>query len=181
MTDTDSNESWVDKARKAYSAKDYALAGKLFLDAGMKYEAAGCPLDAAEMRNNGSVAFLKAGSVGEALTAVIGTPKIFERAGDHLRQAMALANQAAAYEEMRHLDEALRDYQRAAELLKDTSSDDMRSMVLKRITAIQIRIGKPIHALAAMDAAIDVGQKRSFSDRLIRQLMGVIRKLLGQT
>lgn len=181
MTDSDSIEWWVEKARKAYTAKDYVLAGKLFLDAGIKYETAGNPLDAAEMRNNGSVALLQAGRASEALIAVMGTPAIFERAGDHQRQAMALANQAAAYEETHSLDEALRDYQRAADLLKNSSAGDMRSMILKRITAIQIRGGKPIHALAAMDAAIEVGQKKSFGDRLIRSLMGIIRKLLGQT
>ncbi len=181
MTDSDSIESWTEKAKKAFSAKDYALAGKLFLETAQKNESAGNALQAAEMRNNASVALLKAGRAVEALTAVAGTPAIFEKAGDSVRQGMALGNQAAAYEDLHRLDEALRDYRLSAELLKGSSASEMRGLVLKRIAGIQVRNKKPVHALFAMDAAIDSSQKRSLSDRLIRWLMRFIRKLLGQT
>lgn len=181
MTDSDSIESWIIKAQKAFSAKDYTLAGKIFMETAQRHDSAGNALQAAEMRNNASVALLKAGRASEALVAVEGTPAFFEQVGDSLRQGMALGNQAAAYEDLHRLDEALRDYRRSVELLKDSSARDMHALVLKRIAGIQMRNKKPVHALFAMDAAIDSSQNRSFSDRLIRSLMGLIRKLLGQT
>jgi tetratricopeptide (TPR) repeat protein len=181
MTDNATIEACIIKAKKAYTDKDYALAGQFFLETAVKFEAIGSVLDAAEMRNNASVALLKAGKASESLNVVAGTAAMFEKAGDKTRQAMALANQATAYEDLHQPDNALRDYQLAVDLFKNTSEHEMLSMVLKRISAIQVQNRKPIHALAAMDAAIDATQKRTIGDRFLRSLMGIIRKLLGQT
>ncbi len=166
-------------AQKAYGASQFALSADLYNQAAEVYLADGDVLQAAEMRNNQCVAWLKAGNPSEALKAVENTALIFEQAGDHRRQAMALGNQAAALEELHRPDEALRDYQQAAQLLKGTGEKEMRALLLKRISALQIRLKKPVEALFTMDAAVESSSRRTWSERLIRRLMSVVKKSSG--
>ena len=169
----------AEKAQKAYAASQYALSADLYGQAAEACQSAGDSLQAAEMRNNQSVALLKAGNPTEALQAVEGTAGIFEQAGDHRRQAMALGNRASALEELRRFREALQDYLQAAELLKGSGGEDMRALLLKRISALQMRLNKPVEALFSMDAAVESSPRRTWSERLIRRLMAVIKRSSG--
>lgn len=169
----------AENARRVYEAGKYEKAASLFAQAAEMYQADGDHLLAAEMRNNQSVALLKAGKAGLALDAAAGTPEIFAQAGDRRRQAMALGNQASALEELGRVKEALQDFQQASELLKGTGKDEIRSVLLKRISALQLRTNKPVEALFSMDAAVETSPRRSWSERLIRRLMTVVKKRSG--
>jgi predicted negative regulator of RcsB-dependent stress response len=92
---------------------------------------------------------------------------------------MALGNQAAALEELGRTKEALLDYQKAADLLKGAGEDEMRSLLLKRISTLQLRAKKPVEALFSMDAAVESSPRRSWSERLIRRLMALVKKNAG--
>jgi len=50
---------------------------------------------------------------------------------------------------------------------------------LQRISTIQLRQGKRIESLVSMDAALEEKRKLSMKDRLLRSLMGIIRRLSG--
>jgi tetratricopeptide (TPR) repeat protein len=71
-------------------------------------------LNAAEMKNNESVALLQAGKAKEALQATDGTEEVFQKAGDIKRQGIAVSNRAAALEGLKKWKEALAEYDRAA-------------------------------------------------------------------
>lgn len=169
----------MERARQAYAARQFTLCADLYSQAAEHFAAQGDGLQSAEMRNNQSVALLRSGDCAAALKAVADTANIFEQAGDARRQAMALGNRAAALEELGRLDEALLDYRQASELLKTIDERDLRAVVLKRISAIQIKMKKPVEALFAMDAAVEDSRQRSWSEKLIHRLMAFIKKQMG--
>lgn len=169
----------AEQAQQAYAANRFELAAERFARAAEAFQAGGDALLAAEMRNNQSVAFLKAGKAAQALEATNGTAEVFARAGDRRRQAMALGNQAAALEDLRRWDESLEIYRQAADLLKGAGEDEIRALLLKRISSLQLRAKKPVAALFSMDAAVESSPRRSWSERLIRWLMAVVKKRTG--
>jgi tetratricopeptide (TPR) repeat protein len=167
------------KAWEAYQNEEYETAAKAFAEAVEALSADNQVLQQAEMKNNLSVALLKAGKPAEAYQAALGTEQVFASAGDLKRQAMALANLASALEDLKRFDEALNLFNQSADLFKQISEKEMRAYVLQRISAIQLRQGKRIESLVSMDAALEEKRKLSLKDRLLRSLMGIIRRLSG--
>jgi tetratricopeptide (TPR) repeat protein len=90
--------SLADKAKQEYALGNYSAAADMFSQAAQAYSAARDELNAAEMKNNQSVALLQAGKAREALQATDGTEAIFQQAGDVKRQGITVANRAAALE-----------------------------------------------------------------------------------
>ncbi|GAP10144.1 hypothetical protein BECAL_01302 [Bellilinea caldifistulae] len=167
------------KAWESYQNEDYETAAIAFSAAVEALTDESQILQQAEMKNNLSVALLKAGKPQQAYQAALGTDQIFAKAGDLKRQAMALANLASALEDLKRLDEALELFTQSAALFKQIQEKEMRAYVLQRISAIQLRQGKRIESLVSMDAALEQKTKLSFKDRLLRNLMGIIRRLSG--
>lgn len=169
--------SLTTQAKIAYDGEDFLEAARLYQQAANELTASGNQLEAAEMLNNSSVAFLKAGKPKEALTTASGTEKIFSGAQDSRREAMALGNLAAAYEDLHQYDEALSYYTRSADLFKQVGERDFRSVVLKRISALQLRQGKNVESLLSMESSIDSKDQPGLKDRLLRGLIEAARKL----
>jgi tetratricopeptide (TPR) repeat protein len=115
----DINASSLDeRGKKEYAKGAYLAAAKFFAQAGQAYENANDPLNAAEMKNNQSVALLQGGKADDALKATEGTEEIFAGAGDLKRQGIAIANRAAALEGLKKWQEALAEYDRAASAVR---------------------------------------------------------------
>jgi tetratricopeptide (TPR) repeat protein len=130
-----------EQGKKEYEKGAYLAAAKLFAQAAQTYDAAGDTLNAAEMKNNESVAWLQGGKAKEALHAAEGTEAIFANAGDLKRQGVALANRAAALEGLKKWQEALADYDRAASLFEQAGEGDMHSTVRKASANIHLKFG----------------------------------------
>jgi tetratricopeptide (TPR) repeat protein len=177
---TEKTEQLIEQAKTAYSDEDFTQAAELFKAAEREFKGVGDDLSAAEMANNRSVALLKANDANEALKSVEGTDTTFEQAGDVRRQAMALANKAAALEGLKRFPEALELYEKSSELLKQIGEGDLRAYVLKCISAIQLRQGKQFEAIASMQASLDnkpsPGLKDRFMKRLIEQVFNLMRR-----
>lgn len=169
-----------DQARRLYQGGKFAEAAARYVQAAQLYQHAGQAADAAEAANNASVAHLQAGDASAALSAADGTDTVFAAAGDPRRQAMALANQAAAMEAMGRLEDALQRYGQSADLLKQTGETEMRALVLKNISTLQLRTGKQFQALASMDAALDNQPRLSIRERLLRKLLRVPLDMLNR-
>ena len=167
------------EAQSAYSEGDYAGAAQSFEAARQSYLSAGDDILAAEMANNGSVALLQAGDAEGALKAVQGTPEIFSLAEDRKRQAMALGNQAAALEALHRLEEAEQIYWQSAEILKILGENDLRLSVMKSISALQLRSGRQLQAVATMQSGMDGLEKLTPKQRLLKRLLNIPTKLLG--
>lgn len=176
--DTTSSSGLVKQAEKLYQSEKYAEAAALFAQAGQAFTEAGDTVRAAEMANNRSVALLQSGSKQAALEAAEGTDQVFARAGDVRRQAMALGNQAAALEALNRLDEAMTRYRQCSELLKQVGDNENRAAVLKTISALQIRTGHQLEALASMEVALDNTKKLGLRERFLKKLIDIPMRML---
>ncbi len=135
-------DALITQATQAYQEQRYLEAAQLFGQAADQLAQAGDALQAAEMRNNQSVALLQAGKANQALEAAQPTVEVFTQAADWRRAGLAWGNVAAALEALERLDEALQAYQQSAQLLEKAGEKDMQATVLEAIAAIQLRQGQ---------------------------------------
>lgn len=180
MNETLSARDLSIEGEKAYKKGQYAGAAQSYTLAARSFLAAGQKLESAEASNNASVAFLQAGDPAAAYEAARGTDVIFAEAGDERRQGMALANQASALDSLGRLDEALEAYTRSADLLKRAGETELRAVVLKSISTLQIRTGKQLQALASMDAALENQKSLSLRERLLKNLLRLPLNMLNR-
>ncbi len=178
MSENATPEMLAEQAKAAYAREEYREAARLFAAAAEAWQAAGHPLDAAEMQNNRSVALVQAEAYAEALEAVEGTPEIFAQAGDTRRQGLALGNLGSALEGLQRWDEAAEAYRQAAALLAEVGEREARAAVLQALANIQLRRNDPVEALIAMQEAVEE-QPRSLKRGLLKRLLKMPFRLLG--
>lgn len=178
MSESLSPEALAAQARQAYAQEDYAEAARKFAAAAEAFSQQGKPLDAAEMRNNSSVAWVQAGQPQEALEAVQGTPEVFAEAGDVRRAGLAWGNLGSALEGLKRWQEAAEAYAQAAELLAEAGDKEARVAVLQALSAVQLRLNEPVDALLAMQQAVE-DQPRSLKRGLLKRLLKMPFRLWG--
>jgi tetratricopeptide (TPR) repeat protein len=139
VTDQTNTLTLADDGKKEYAKGNFKAAADLFSQAAQAYASTGDELNAAEMKNNESVAFLQAGNAREALQAVEGTEEVFLKAGDVKRQGIAISNRAAALEGLKRWKDALSEYDRAASIFEQAGEGDMHSMVRKAGANINLK------------------------------------------
>jgi hypothetical protein len=161
----------ADEGQAAYNRTDYLAAAQLFKAAADGYTSSEQPLMAAEMANNCSVAYVKGGKPELALQVVMGTDQVFAEKGDTLRQAMALGNQAAAWEGLNQLDKAIEAYQQSAELLNSVGEAELRAYVMQAISAIQLRRGQFLEAYTTMGVGVMGLDKPNLTQRMLKSLI----------
>ncbi len=166
-------ETLSEEGKRAYEQGEYTRALDLFLQAQAVFQRTGDVLMAAEMANNASVAALQADDPDAALQHARPTIALFEQAGDARRAGMAWGNAAAALEALGRLDEALDAYAHAADLLKQANEPDLRLHVMQSISALQLRTGRQLEALASMQAGLDGIAHPSPKQRLLKRLLKV--------
>lgn len=167
----------ADKGKKEYEKGNYLAAADLFLQAAQAYETAQDDLNAAEMKNNQSVALLQAGKTREALQATEGTEDVFQKAGDIKRQGIAVSNHAAALEGLKKWKEALTEYDRAASLFEQTGEGDMHSIVRKAAADINLKHGRIIASQMDVYDSLRLVKKPTLTQRIVKFLMriGLVR------
>jgi tetratricopeptide (TPR) repeat protein len=170
---TSDPQQLAEQGKQAFAAKNFDQAASFFTEAASAYEAQEDALNAAEMKNNLSVALLQAGNAKAAYDAAAGTDEIFARLGDVKRQAMAFGNQAAALEALKKLDPALEAYERSAALFAEAGESEMRSMVLQSAAALKLRRGKMMDSALAMIGSVEATQKPNLLQRFLRFLIRI--------
>lgn len=170
----------VATAKQHFSAGKFKPAIAGFETAFNAYAQAGDPLLAAEMANNLSVALLQDKQHKKALQVVLGTDKTFESHGDSRRQAIAIANIGSAHQALKQFDQAAAAFQQAADLFQQCGEPEMRSTVLKSLSALQVRQGKQLESLFAMQRSLDSKEKPSLKDKILRFLLEIPFKFLGK-
>jgi tetratricopeptide (TPR) repeat protein len=161
----------ANQASQAYQEGDFEQAARLFAQAASAYQTAEQPLDAAEMRNNQSVAHLQNDDAQAALTAVLGTAAIFAAAGDTRRQGLAAGNEASALEALNRLEEAAACYQTSGDLLETVEEDQMRASVMQSLAWILVRRGKLLEGLYAMNSGLRGLKKPTLKQKILRTLL----------
>jgi tetratricopeptide (TPR) repeat protein len=167
----------ADQGKQEYEKGKFLAAADLFLQAARAYASVQDELNAAEMKNNQSVALLQAGKAREALQATDGTEVIFAQAGDRKRQGIAIGNRAAALEGLRKWDEALAEYDRAASLFEEIGEGDMHSIVRKAAANINLKRGRIVDTQMDVYDSLRLVKKPTLTQRFIKFLMriGLVR------
>lgn len=160
----------AEQGNQEYTKGNHAAAADLFAQAAQAYANAQDELNAAEMKNNQSVALLQAGRVQEALQATDGTEAIFQKAGDIRRQGIAVGNRAAALEGLKKVDEALAEYERAASLLEEAGEGDMHSVVRKAAANLNLKRGRITAAQMDVYDSLRLVEKPNFTQRIMKFL-----------
>ena len=163
----------AEQGKQAFSAQNFDQAASFFTEAASAYQAQDDVLNAAEMKNNLSVALLKAGNAQAAYEVAAGTDEIFAQAGDVNRQAMAFGNQAAALEALKKLDQALEAYERSAALFAEAGESEMRSMVLQSAAAIKLRRGKVVDSALSMIGSVESTKKPNLLQRFLKLILRI--------
>jgi tetratricopeptide (TPR) repeat protein len=173
MIESFSPEHLARSGKRAYEQKKYQDAAKEFMAACHGYLTASDTLNAAEMANNASVAFLKAGNATEALSAVEGTEVTFLKSGDKRRQGIAIGNRAAALESLSRLPEAEEAYKQSIELLGEAGETDLRTFAIQSLSALQVRMGQHMEAVVTMQSSLEGVKHPSLKQRLINYLLKI--------
>jgi tetratricopeptide (TPR) repeat protein len=158
----------VEKGKKEYEQGNYLAAANLFSQAAQAYTSAQDELNAAEMKNNQSVALLQAGKAKEALQATEGTEDIFQKAGDIKHQGIAVSNRAAALEGLKKWDEALQEYDRAASLFEQVGEGDMHSTVRKAAANLNLKRGHLADSQMDVFDSLRLVEKPSLAQRIMK-------------
>lgn len=170
----------VREAQRAYQGGNYSHAARSFEAAANGLSSQGNLLEAAEQHNNSCVAYLQAGDAQAAVTAVERTVEVFAAAGDARRHGLALGNLGSALEAVGRLDEAALAYQRSAEALRDSGETQMRLHVLQALSALQLRTGRQLQALATMQAGLNGVEKLTAQQHLLKKILDLPFKMLGR-
>lgn len=167
----------AENGKSEYGKGNFRAAAGLFSQAAQAYSAIRDELNAAEMKNNESVAWLQAGKAKEALQATDGTEAIFEKAGDLKRQGIAVSNRAAALEGLKKWQEALAEYDRAASMLEQAGEGDMHSIVRKAMANLNLKRGRLNDSQMDVYDSLRLVEKPTLTQRIMKFLMriGLIR------
>ena len=172
---TSEPQQLVEQGKQAFAAEEYDQAASFFFEAVSAYEALDDPLNAAETRNNLSVALLQAGKAQAAFDAAEDTDEVFAQANDLKRQAMALGNQAAALEALKKFDQALEAYERSAALFAEAGESEMRSIVLQSAAALKLKRGKVMDSAFSMIGSVESAPKPNLLQRFLRFLLRFLK------
>ena len=163
----------AEQGKQEYEKGKFIAAAELFSIAAQAYENSQDALNAAEMKNNQSVALLQAGKPKEALQVTDGTEEIFEQAVDLKRQGVAVGNRAAALEGLKKWDEALAEYDRAAKILEQAGEGDMHSIVRKAAANLNLKRGRVTDSQMDVYDSLRLVEKPSLTQRIMKFLMRI--------
>jgi len=161
----------AEQGKQEYGKGAFLFAADKFAQAAKAYQAVQDELNAAEMQNNASVALVKAGKAEAALQATEGTEEIFQKAGDLKRQGIAIANRAAALEGLKKLNEAVAEYNRAADIFEQLGEGDMHSVVRKASAEIFLKRGYIGNTQMDVFDSLRLVEKPTLSQRILKFLM----------
>jgi tetratricopeptide (TPR) repeat protein len=157
------------QADQAYQAGDFESAARLYGEAASAFKAAGSELEAAEARNNQSVAYLQAGQARLALEAAAGTAEIF--GSDVQRQAIAFGNEASALQALGRQEDAIAKYRLAANAFHSAGEDQLRYSVLQAVAGIQLKRGKILQALVELQDGLAEVKHPTLKQKFMRMLL----------
>jgi tetratricopeptide (TPR) repeat protein len=163
----------IDKGLKAYHKQDYQSAIEYLNQALSGSSSSGDKLISAEIANDLSLCYLKTGDSQKAWGLVQGTDELFEKGNDKHRQAIALANQGAILESLHKFEQAIEKYEASSRLLKEIGNQEERSLLLKSLSELHMKMGHQLDAMATMQIALDNEKNPSLIERFLKKLLKI--------
>jgi hypothetical protein len=171
MANKSTPQEIAEQAKQSYQIADYTSAAQTFAMAASAYAETGDGLMAAEMKNNQSVALLRAKQPQAALKAVQDTDVVFAGAGDFRREGMALANQASALEALKRFKDAIDSYKKASDALEKAGEGDLRAEVMQLLSTLYLHRYKFIDAVTALQSGMVGIKNPTRKQRLLKKLL----------
>lgn len=168
-----------DQGLKYFRAEKLAEAAQAFAAAASAYQAQGDAAAAAEMRNNQCVALMGHQQWDAALQAVEGTPEIFRGLNDKMREAQAIANLAAAHDGAGHTEPAAEHYGQAIDLFHALGETENRAACFKKLGALQLKQGKQLQALAAMQSGLKLSTELTPEEKRLKFILDKAMNLMN--
>jgi tetratricopeptide (TPR) repeat protein len=165
-------------AESKYSEKKYKEAALTFMEAARIAGEENNFLEAAELKNNASVAFLLAGDNQAAFDSAFNTEQVFLNAGNLKNAGMSVGNQAAALEAIGKNSQALGLYDKAAQMLEDAGEKELKSYIQKRSSSIKLKQGRYLESLASMEGALQNSKVLSPKEKILKKLSRIVSKLI---
>jgi tetratricopeptide (TPR) repeat protein len=162
-----------------YRADRLPEAAQAFAEAAAAYDAAGDRAAAAEMRNNAAVVRMAQADWAGAQAALAGTPELFRALGDRRREGEALANQAAAHDGAGDAEPAVALYLQAIDRLGEAGEAETRAACYKKLSALQIKLGQQLQALASMRSGLNLSSELSPKEKALKELLDKAMKMTG--
>jgi tetratricopeptide (TPR) repeat protein len=169
-----SAQTFMDEGKQAFEQGDFVAAVQAFQSAAEAFSKAGDETNAAEAKNNLSVALLQDGKAQESLDAVLGTHLVFAKAGDIRRQAMALGNVGSALEALNRRDEAIQAFEESAGLFEKFGDGDLQALVLRSAAGIKLKNGKIGEAAMTMMASLGAVKNPTLMQRFLKFLLRIV-------
>jgi tetratricopeptide (TPR) repeat protein len=171
MNDVLTPHELAEQGKAEYQSGNFESAAQLFAAAAEGFAASGNKLDAAEMRNNQSVALLQNKDAKGAYEAVKGTADIFADAGDIRRKGFALGNEGSALEALGNWKEAAQKYRESADTLEEAGEEQMRAQVLQSLSALQVKHAQAIDAVITMQDGLAGVKQPTLKQKILKQLV----------
>jgi tetratricopeptide (TPR) repeat protein len=168
----------AEKAKKLYEAGQYSQAATAFEQAAHLYTASGDDLNAAEMFNNSSVAWLRAGNAQAAYDRAAQTDQVFHKANNQRLEGISLGNQAAALDALGKITDAIERYEQCAEILRQAGEIELLGYVLKSLSSLQVRQHKYFASMASMHEALSYQKTLTLKERILKTLLKLPTRLI---
>ena len=168
MSDLAHSKLLSNNADGAYQEGDFENAARLYGEAASAFQGQGDAFNAAEMKNNQSVAFLQAKKAQQSYDAAAGTADVFAAAGDFRRQGIAFSNEATALQALSRIDQSTEKYLQAAEAFKQADEDQLRFTVMQAVAGNYLRRGKISETLRYLSYGVADLKKPTLKQKLMR-------------
>ncbi len=169
------------EAQNAYQHGKFEDARRLFGAAQESFVTQGDDLRAAEMANNLCVVYLQLSQAQLALDVVAPTIPVFQNSGNQKMLAVSYGNWAAALAATGNQQAALTQYQQAADLLRQLGEDDLYAHTMQALSALQLKSGNSLEALATMRSGVDHLQNPKLQHRILRKILDWPFRILNRS
>lgn len=167
------------QAMDLYRQGQAAQAVEIFLELEEIYRAQGNDLKGDEMANNLAVALLELDQAERAIALVEATPQRFLAAGEPILAAQAYGNLGAAMAAADRVEEAEQAYRQSLQLFQEQGHDEGMTFAGQALSQLQLKQGRPLEALASVEASLEGQKKPGLRQRLMRTLLKLPFRLTG--
>ena len=134
---------------------------------------------AAETANDRGVAARQAARFDEAEAAFTKARRLFDELGDRLSQGQVIGNLGALSESRNQNEQAAAFYTQAIALFDEVGAADLAAETWRALSRLRMKQGKWFAALGAYDAGLQDIKHLTLTQRLLRRLIRVSRRLMG--
>ena len=167
------------KGIEHYRAGRFEDAMAAFAHAQQAFLAEGNPQQAAETANDRGVAARQAAHLDVAEAAFTEARRLFDESGDRLSQGQVIGNLGALSESRNQNEQAAAFYKEAIVLFDEVGAADLSGETWRALSRLRMKQGKWLAALGAYDAGLQDVKHPTPTQRLLRRLMRVSRRLMG--